>query len=62
MNKIENGEVEIVGYDETSGTVIVDASEYSREYVPGSQWNIEYHDATYHGSQLLNGIIGSKKI
>ena len=61
MNKIENGEVEIVGYDETSGTVIVDASEYSREYVPGSQWNIEYHDATYHGSQLLNGIIGSKK-
>lgn len=61
INKIEDGEVELIGYDERSGTVIVDASEYSREYVPGSQWNIEYHDATYHGSQMLNKIIGPKK-
>ncbi|UKK57818.1 site-specific DNA-methyltransferase [Prevotella communis] len=60
INKIENEEVKLLGYDEKSGTVIVDASEYSREFVPGSQWNIETHDATYHGTQLLNKIIGKR--
>ena len=58
IKKIENEEVSVIGYDEHSGTVIVDASDYSREFVPGSQWNIESHDATYHGSQLLNKILG----
>ena len=61
INKIENEEVVLVGRDEISGTVIVDASDYSREFIPGSQWNIESHDATYHGSQLLNKIIGEKR-
>jgi len=42
-------------------TVIVDASDYSREFIPGSQWNIESHDATYHGSQLLNKVLGEKR-
>lgn len=60
IQKIEDEEVKLLGYDEKSGTVIVDASEYSREFVPGSQWNIETHDATYHGSQLLNKIIGKR--
>ncbi len=60
INKIENEEVKLLGYDDKSGAVIVDASEYSREFVPGSQWNIETHDATYHGTQLLNKIIGKR--
>ena len=60
IQKIEDEEVKLLGYDEKSGTVIVDASEYSREFVPGSQWDIETHDATYHGSQLLNKIIGKR--
>lgn len=60
IQKIENKEVEVVGYDEVSGTVIVDASDYSREFIPGSQWNIESHDATYHGSQLLSKILGNR--
>ena len=59
--KIENEEVKLVGYDENSGTVIVDASDYSREFIPGSQWDIESHDATYHGSQLLNKVLGEKR-
>ncbi|MBP5591758.1 site-specific DNA-methyltransferase [bacterium] len=58
--KIENEEVKLLGYDENSGTVIVDATDYSREFVPGSQWDIETHDATYHGAQLLNKIIGKR--
>lgn len=61
VQKIENNEVELLGYDEISGTVIVDSSDYSREFVPGSQWNIETHDATYHGSQLINKVIGEKR-
>jgi len=61
IQKIENEEVILVGYDEDSGTVIVDASDYSREFIPGSQWNIESHDATYHGSQLLNKVLGEKR-
>ena len=59
--KIENNEVVTLGRDEESGTITVDASDYSREFVPGSQWNIETHDATYHGSQLLNKVIGEKR-
>lgn len=51
----------MVGYDERSGTVIVDASDYSHEFIPGSQWNIESHDSTYQGSQLLNKVIGEKR-
>ncbi|MGN1304814.1 MAG: DNA methyltransferase [Oscillospiraceae bacterium] len=43
-----------IGRDPESGTILVDASEYSHEFIPASQWNIESHDATYHGSQLLS--------
>lgn len=61
IQKIENGSVKLIGHDEISGTVKVDASDYSREFVPGSQWNIESHDATYHGSLLINKVIGEKR-
>lgn len=58
--KIENNEVETIGYDPITGTIIVDSSDYSHEFVPGSQWNIELHDSTYNGTQLLNKIIGKR--
>lgn len=61
INKIESGEVEVVGYEEQSGTVIVDSSDYVRNFVPGSQWNIASHDASYLGSQLINKIFISKR-
>ena len=57
IKKIEEGEVSLVGYDSKSGTVLVDATDYSHEFIPASQWNIETHDATYHGSQLLSKIL-----
>ncbi len=60
IEKIENNEVEIVGYEPLSGTVIVDSSDYSRSFVPGTQWNIASHDASYKGTQLLNKIIGKR--
>ena len=57
ISKIENHDVTVIGYNPNNGSVIVDASDYSHEFVPGSQWDIESHDATYHGSQLLNKIL-----
>lgn len=60
ISKIENREVELLGYDEVSGTVIVDNCNYIHEFIPGSQWNIPCHDATYKGTQLLSKFIGSR--
>ena len=61
IQKIINGEVTIVGYDSRNGTVITDASDYSHEFIPASQWNIELHDATYHGSQLLSKFLPDRE-
>ncbi|OXM17750.1 site-specific DNA-methyltransferase [Rhodococcus erythropolis] len=61
IQKIELGQVEVVGRHSATGQVIVDASDYEREFIPGTQWNIAGHDATYHGSQLLSRFLGSAK-
>ena len=61
ISKILEQEVTVTGREGANGTVIVDAKEYVHEFVTGSQWNIESHDATYHGSQLLNRILGEKR-
>ncbi len=60
IGKIERNEVEVIGHEPLSGTVIVDSTGYSRSFVPGTQWNIATHDASYKGSQLLNKIIGNR--
>lgn len=60
IEKIENNAVELLGYDDVSGTVIVNSNNYSHKFIPGSQWNIQSHDATQNGSILLNGIIGRR--
>ena len=60
INKIENKEIELLGYEEVSGTVIVNSLNYAHEFIPGSQWNIQNHDATYKGTQLLSKLIGPR--
>ena len=60
INKIENREVELIGHEPLSGTVIVSSENYKREFIPGSQWNIQSHDATYKGTQLLTKFIGTR--
>ena len=57
--KVENGVFAIVGHRD-DGSVIEGAMEEERTYVPGSQWDIPWHNATYFGSQLLNKIIGNR--
>lgn len=61
IQKIESGRVELTGRHPAGGHVIVDAADYQHEFVPGSQWNIASHDATYHGTQLLTRLLGSAK-
>lgn len=58
--KIEDKEVNVVGRDVVSGTVLVDNSNYSRSFIPGTQWNIANHDASYKGTQLLSKFIGNR--
>lgn len=60
IQKIENNEVNVIGRDVVSGTVVVDSSSYSRFFIPGTQWNIANHDASYKGTQLLAKIIGNR--
>lgn len=57
--KIENGVFSISGYRD-DGSVIEGEMEEERSFVPGSQWDIPWHNATYFGSQLLNKIIGNR--
>lgn len=61
IKKVKNNEVTVTDRELYNGTIIVDASKYSHEFVPGSQWNIESHDASYHGSQLLKKILPDRK-
>lgn len=61
IQKIENKDVLVIGYEGPNNTVVVDSSDYQHEFVPGSQWNIESHDATYQGSQMINRMFGEAR-
>lgn len=59
QKKVESGQIAVHGYDE-DGSVLLDDSNYTKEFVPGNQWWIPSHDATEFGSKLLTGIIGKR--
>lgn len=60
QQKIENGTFRIIGYRE-DGSIIEGEMEMERTFIPGTQWDIPSHNATYFGSQLLNKILGEKR-
>ena len=59
QKKITDGDIPVLGYDE-NGAVIFDAADYSPMFMPGTQWRIKTHDATEHGTKLLQKIIGNR--
>ena len=59
QKKVFDGEFSIIGHDE-NGAIIVNDSKYIAKFVPGSQWRIRTHDATRHGTGLINKILGTK--
>lgn len=54
IEKVENGDFIIDGYNEDGS--IISNNEF-RSFVPGSQWRIPSHDASRHGSTLLQKIL-----
>lgn len=59
QNKVESGLFKIVGYRK-DGSIIEKRITQSHSFVPGTQWNIQSHNSTYFGSQLLFKIIGNR--
>lgn len=53
IEKVENGDFEIEGYNDDGS--IISTNEF-RSFIPGSQWRIPSHDASRHGSTLLQQI------
>lgn len=60
QKKVESGVFEIVGR-RVDGSIIEGNMELERTFIPGTQWDIPSHNATYFGSQLLNKILGEKR-
>lgn len=61
IKKIKSGRVQVTGRHPSDGHVLVDASDYEHSFIPGSQWNVASHDATYHGTQLLTQLLPSRR-
>ena len=57
QKKIESGEIPTAGRRE-DGSWIVDTERVQAKFLPSTQWNIQAHDATYYGTNLLSAIIG----
>lgn len=60
QEKVETGIFPIIGYRE-DGSVIEGEMSEERKFVPGTQWDLPSHNATYQGSQLLNKILGESR-
>ena len=60
QQKIENGTFKITSY-RADGSIVEGEMETERTFIPGTQWDIPSHNATYFGSQLLNKILGEKR-
>ena len=54
INRIENGEIEILGKDEEGTVILGDTSKGKR---PSSVWNMQSHDAGSKGKSLLTSIL-----
>ena len=59
QKKVESGQITVLGRAE-DGSVIIDDSDYEKEFILGNQWWIPAHDATEFGSKLLTNFIGKR--
>lgn len=60
QEKVETGVFPVVGHRE-DGSIIEGEMTEQRKFIPGSQWDLPSHNATYQGSQLLNKILGESR-
>lgn len=59
QEKVIKGEFRIMGLKEDN-SYILDDSDYTPAFVPGTQWLITIHDASRHGSGILRKIFDDK--
>lgn len=59
--RIEKGEIKVIGREPKNGTVILETDASDAKYIPGTQWAISTHDATYFGTKYIANIIGRQK-
>ncbi|CAB0804802.1 hypothetical protein FRC0206_01669 [Corynebacterium diphtheriae] len=57
QNKVRAGLFPVVGHA-SDGSVIVDESAYTVSFVPGTNWQIPAHDASRHGTNMVNSLVG----
>ena len=57
QNKVRTGLFPVVGYA-SDGSVIVDESAYTASFIPGTNWQIPAHDASRHGTNMINSLVG----
>ena len=60
QTKVETGVFSIIGHRE-DGSIIEGEMIEERKFIPGSQWDLPSHNATYQGSQLLNKVLGESR-
>lgn len=60
IKKVEDGLLPIVGHNQ-DGSIIVDESEYTPSFIPGTAWQIPSHDASRNGSNLTIKLLGDKR-
>lgn len=57
QNKVRTGLFPVVGHA-SDGSVIVDESAYTASFIPGTNWQIPAHDASRHGTNMINALVG----
>ena len=57
QKKVEKGEFKLIGYA-SDGSVITDGEDYEAKIIPGTNWQINNHNASEYGTKIVNGIIG----
>ena len=57
VEKVKSSGVKILGR-RPDGSLITDDSNFVREYVPGTQWRIDSHNARIGGTNILKQILG----
>lgn len=60
QKKVEAGVFSTIGRRKDGSIIEGDITE-ERAFLPGTQWDLISHNATYHGSQLLNKVLGEKR-
>lgn len=60
QKKVENGEFPIIGR-KPDNSIVVDSSEYTPVFLPGTQWRIASHNAEQGGTNLLKVMMPGRK-